>query len=176
MRETKEKQIGTRGFRYHVIQFGAREGGRVLVRLLKMIGGAAGEAMAGGDDALDGFDLSTVGKMIGNLAETLNESDFDYLVDKFSAVTAVSGGEYTAPLQLNTEGVFDLHFAGEYQELGQWLLFCVEVNFGGFLEEGGIVQRAKAAASDRQASSANEDAPSKSISPNISAASGGSGA
>lgn len=174
MRETKEKQIGSRGYRYHVIQFGAREGGRVLVRLLKMVGGAAGEAMAGGDDALDGFDLSTVGKMLGNLAETLSEDDFDYLVDKFAPATAVSGGAYKAPMPLNTEGVFDLHFAGAYQELGQWLLFAVEVNFGGFLGEGGIVRKAGEAARDRRASSA-KDEPSPSQSPNVSVAIGQSG-
>ena len=171
MRETKQKQIGTRGHTYHVTQFGARHGGRVLVRLLKMIGGAAGEAMKG--DA-DGFDMRTVGGMVSNLAETVNEDDFDYLCDTFAKTTSIElDGKVVS---LTTEGLFDLHFAGAYIELGQWLLFAVEVNFGGFLGEGGIVQRAKAVATAHQDSDGANAEPSQSTSPITSAVSGQSGA
>jgi len=146
MRETKEKQIGDRGYVYHVTQFGAKEGGRVLVRLGKMIGSAAGEAIKrGGSD----FDMATVGGMIANLAETVSEADFDFLCDTFAKASAVSGGEFRSPVSLTAEGVFDLHFAGAYPELGQWLLFAIEVNFGGFLAGSAIVQKVKAASAPR---------------------------
>ena len=173
MIETKQKQIGPRGYTYHVTQFGAKQGGRVLVRLLKMVGGAAGDAMGGVKD----FDLSVIGKMVGNLAETVSEEDYDFLCDTFTPLSSVSGGEYQAAsgMPLSSEGVFDLHFAGAYQELGQWLLFCIEVNYGGFLGEGGIVQRVKTEAIAHQVSVANKVGESQSMSPSISEMVGVSG-
>jgi hypothetical protein len=30
--------------------------------------------------------------------------------------------------------IFDLHFAGKYDEMLAWLIFCVEVNFGSFFD------------------------------------------
>jgi hypothetical protein len=173
MRETKERAIGTRGYVYHVTQFGAREGGRVLVRLLKLVGGAAGEAVQSEDD----IDMGTIGKMIANLAESVSEADFDMLVDTFMKTTHVSGGDYRAPMPLAAEGVFDLHFAGAYAELGQWLLFAIEVNFGSFFGEAGIVRQAKAAVSARPVSAARiGDEVSRSKSPNTFAQNGQSGA
>lgn len=184
MRETKAKEIGDRGYSYHVIQFGAREGGRVLVRLLKMLGGVAGTAIEGAtldekeqaETALVSIGMSTAGKMLSNFAETVSEDDFDYLIDKFAPTTSVSGGDFKGAVPLSTEGVFDLHFAGAYPELGQWLLFAIEVNFGSFLGEGGILQKAKAMANVRPVSAAKAASASKSRSPNISATSGQSGA
>jgi hypothetical protein len=160
MRETKQKQIGDRGHVYHVTQFGARHGGRVLVRLLKMIGGAAGEALKSEGE----FDMQAVGNVVANLAESVSENDFDFLCDTFAKTTSVEIEGKTIPL--TTEGIFDLHFAGAYVELGQWLLFAVEVNFGGFLDAGGIVRTAAAAANDRRVSvEASKGAESQSISP-----------
>lgn len=178
MRETKQKQIGARGYTYHVTQFGAREGGRVIVRLLKMLGGALGSAVKA-DDAENavGFDVDAIGNVIANIAETVTEADFDFLVDTFAKCSSVSGGDYRAPAPLTTEGIFDLHFAGAYVELGEWLLFAIEVNFGSFLGESGLVRRASAATSARPVSAARAGSePSKSRSPNISATSGRSGA
>jgi len=133
MRETKQKQIGDRGYTYHVTQFGARHGGRVLVRLLKILGGAAGEAMQ--SEGVQGFDPVLIGRLVANLAETAQEEDFDFLCDTFAKAGQVSGGQYPNPVPLSSDGLFDLHFAGAYKELGSFLLFAVEVNFGGFLEE-----------------------------------------
>jgi len=149
MRETKQKQIGDRGYTYHVNQFGARHGGRVLVRLLKMIGGAAGDAMQGDDVA--GFDAALVGKLVSNLAETAKEEDFDFLCDTFAKASQVSGGEFANPVPLSSDGLLDLHFAGCYKELGHWILFAVEVNFGNFLADAGIEPIQKAP-SDRPVS------------------------
>lgn len=170
MIDTKQKQIGARGHVYHVQQFGARQGGRILVRLMKTVAGAAGAAMGDAEE----FDLATIGRTVGNLAESASEEDFDFLCESFVKVTKVEGGPYPGPLPLF--GVFDDHFAGEYQELGEWLLFGIEANYGGFLGEGGLIQRAKQKAVELQASTAESKASVlPSTSPDISGKSGGSG-
>jgi hypothetical protein len=143
MRETKTKAIGDRGYSYNVTQFGARQGGRVLVRLLKIVGGAAGEAMKSGGES---FDMATIGKTVSSLASSVNESDFDWLCDTFAPTTSVVGGSFSNPVPLSTEGLFDLHFAGAYAELALWITFAIEVNFGSFLPAGGLVAQAKDAA------------------------------
>lgn len=172
MRETKKKAIGDRGHVYHVTQFGARHGMRVAIRLAKMIGGAAGAALAADEE---GFDAKVVGAIIANLAETVSEADFDFLCDEFGKATSVSGGEYgDRTIALDADGLFDLHFAGQYVELGSWLVFAVEVNFGGFLA---VAAQAKGAAIDARPASPQAVAPngSSSKSPNGSPTLGRSG-
>lgn len=174
MRETKEKQIGERGYTYHVTQFGAKQGGRVLVRLLKMIGAAAGGALKGDDE--NAFSLEAIGRLLSNLAESVTEQDFDYLCDTFAAASQVSGGNFKGPVALTTEGLFDLHFAGAYKELGLWLVFAVEVNFGSFLPEGGIASLRQAASVPQGSADAGKPEQSPSRSRPISATTGPSGA
>lgn len=170
MRKTKEKQIGDRGYVYHVTQFGAREGGRIAIRLGKIFGGALGAAIKS-DTERD------VGDMIAKAFDAVTEQDFDALIDTFAKCSAVSGGDYKGQAPLTAEGLFDLHFAGAYGELVQWLIFAFEVNFGSFLGEAGIVPSGKAAASDRPVSAARAGtAPSKSRSPNTLETNGRSGA
>lgn len=176
MRETKTKTIGDRGYRYHVTQFGARHGMRVAIRLMKMIGGAAGAALAADEE---GFDARVVGAIVANLAETVSEADFEFLCTEFGGATSISGGDFgerQAPLA--TEGLFDLHFAGQYVDLGAWLVFAVEVNFGGFLAVAAQAKSAaQAAATDLPASeptAAGTVSPSQS--PNGSPTLGRSGA
>jgi len=154
MRETKQKVVGAH--RYHVTQFGARQGGRVLVRLLKMLGGAAGEALKSEGD----LDMGAVGNMVANLADTLGEADFDFLCDQFAPATSVEINGKLLPLA--TDGLFDLHFAGAYVEMGQWLLFAIEANYGGFLGAGGLLRRANNAGPPASASVAASESPSTS--------------
>lgn len=179
MRETKSKEIGKRGFTYNVTQFGARKGGRIALRLLKILGSAAGTAMQEGGESDDGFDLKVVGKMVENLSSILTEADYDYLCDEFMKVSSVTGGKYEHnTMPLHADGVFDLHFAGEYIELGEWIAFCVEVNFGGFLGEGGLLKKASKVVAKPPPDSpeARSEKPSVLTSPNTSAPSGPSGA
>ncbi len=165
MIEVKNKKIG--GYTYHVQQFGARKGMRVGVRLMKMVGGAAGEAMKNNAD----FDMKTVGSMVANFADIVTEKDFDYLCDAFMSNTLVSGGEYGGQIKLNQEGIIDLHFAGNYPDMMKWLLFCIEVNFGSFLGEAGLLKKVIV-----RPDSAKSNGESQSKSPNISNQSGASGA
>ena len=143
MIKTESKAIGERGFTYTVRQFGAKEGGRMLVFLGKLMGKPIGDAVSAGRE----LDLETVGRVIAGLADAVSEQDFDRLVDAFAKQTDVSGGQYTNAVPLNTEGVFDLHFAGAYAELGAWLMFAVEVNYSSFFSElaGGKVSDLAAA-------------------------------
>lgn len=159
MRETKTKTIGSRGFTYHVVQFGAKEGGRVLVRLLKMVGSAAGGALAGDDESA--FTLEAIGRVISDLAESVSEADFDYLCDTFAKATSVSGGDFNGPVPLTTEGLFDIHFAGQYAEMASWLAFAIEANYGSFLPEGGLASL-QAAASARRGSEPEASEPAES--------------
>ena len=172
MKEIKSKQVGDRGFTYHVTQFGAKQGGRVMVRLLKMVGAAAGGAMSGDGVALS---VESIGALVTNLAESVSEADYDYLCDVFAKETKFEGGELPAAIPLSP--AFDQHFAGQYKELGLWLLFAIEVNYDSFLPAGGIAKlRSEASAQAQDSAKANEPAASKSRSPNISATTGPSGA
>jgi len=174
-RETKTKTIGE--YTYHVTQLGTKAGGRVMVRLIKMIGVAAGEAMQDAGKGADfDFDAGTVGKILSNLAGTLGEADFDYLCDSFVASTEVTGSDYgDKRLSFGDVEFFDFHFAGSYFELGQWLLFAIEAN--GFLGKGGLAAMLRQAAALRQASQdSDKQKGSSSTSPNTSTQAGISGA
>lgn len=129
--EVKSKDIGKHT--YKVEQFGAKAGGRMLVRLAKMLGGAVGGAIEAGDEV----DVAAIGKTLTGFAENIAESDYDYLCDAFSAKTRVTGGVYGSKEPL-LKDFFDDHFAGNYVELGEWLYFCLEANYGSFLD---VVER-----------------------------------
>ena len=110
---SQERVIG--GVTYKVFQLGALTGRAALVRLVKLMGGA-----------LSG-DRRDVGSIIAKVAESLSESDVAYFCDLFAPQTTVTTAPGKSP-KLDT--IFDLHFAGKYMELFEWLRFCVEVNFG----------------------------------------------
>jgi hypothetical protein len=131
MIETKEKQIGGRGYVYRVTQFGAKKGNQVMVRLAKVIG-----KMVGGD----------LEQIVTNLVDAIDETQLDFFCDAFASMTEVAGGDFKGAVKLSSEGVFDLHFAGEYKEMGQWLLFAIETNYASFLPEGGLASLIKKAA------------------------------
>lgn len=110
LRKTEQKQIGADT--YEVTQMGAVKGSQVFVRLIRAIGPIILAADKASDlrDALAG----------------LKEEDVDYLIKAFSPYTLVQGkGEL--------DKIFDIHFAGKYGDMFQWLWASVEVNFGSFL-------------------------------------------
>ena len=112
----ESKQIGE--YTYAVQQLGSRAGGRLLIRFSKKLG----QGIKSGATTID---------RIAGAVESLEESDYDYLVDLLAPQTYVSGGGLAKPVKL--VDVFDVHFAGRYLEMGQWLTFCLEVNYGDFL-------------------------------------------
>ena len=121
MIETQSKKIGPRIYR--VRQLKATQGRKVLVRLLKSFG-----------PALDSLDKGkqNVGALLGRVLSELDEETVDYLCDTFAANTEfdLENGNF---IGLGESGQFDLHFAGRYADMTQWLIFCVQVNFADFL-------------------------------------------
>lgn len=107
LRHTEVKDI--EGCSYEITQLGAIKGSAVFVRVLKMLG----PALATGN--------------VGSLLGALDEADVKYLVDAFAPLTNVPG-------QGQLDKIFDLHFAGRYKALVQWLLACLQVNYGEFLQ------------------------------------------
>lgn len=109
---------------YEVTQLDAIRGRKVMVRLAK----AFAPVLAGGKSA-DG--LARLGEALANISD----DDVDFLCDTFAPSTSVistdAQGRRVAP-QLSK--IFGLHFAGKYDELIQWLYFCLEVNFGSFVK------------------------------------------
>ena len=101
--ETFNKTIGSH--EYQTTQLGALEGRKVIARMQA----AAAKAQA-----------------TGEVSEDLSE----FLYETFSKRSSVNIGGKWPPLK----DIFDLHFAGPsgYKEMGEWLDWCVEVNFGGF--------------------------------------------
>lgn len=111
MRKSETRTIGENT--YIVAQLGALKGRTVFAKLLKV----AGPLMAGGD-------LSAVSHIPD---EALGE-----FCDAFASCTQVKIGDK----QPNLSDIFDVHFAGCYDEMLAWLGFCIELNFGSVLKKG----------------------------------------
>jgi hypothetical protein len=134
--EKLDKEIG--GRRYYVTQLGAKKGRQALARLVKVLGpvmahvvsdakpGAAMRSISG--DALKGALLE--------LSERISEADLTYFCETFGEYTEVEleGGKRP---RLTME-MQDLHFAGKYGEMLQWLAFAAEVNFADFFGALGV--------------------------------------
>lgn len=112
MIESKTKVID--GLKYTVTQLGAKKGMRALTRLARLLG----PAFASGDQT----------EAMAGLFSRLTEDDVEYFCDTFAPLTTVEQ-DGKAP-QLSS--IFEIHFTGNYSSMLQWLLFCIEVNFGDF--------------------------------------------
>lgn len=127
------------GDEYEVTQLPSGRGRKLLLRILRVVGPALAELVRGGD----GVKLSEVGadglaSAMQELAARLTEDDFEYAVRELAGATKVriGGGD---PTKLET--IIDLHFAGEYGAMLQWLAFALEVNYRSFFDGlGSLVQ------------------------------------
>lgn len=123
MRANKTKKIGNHT--YEVTQLGAVEGRRVLAKLGQLMGGVVGSLAAGGKaDPVKAFQSFT---------EALSPESMDYFCDTFTKFTQVHRADGKV---LFLKDVFDDHFADNYAEMVEWLVFCLEVNFASFF--GGL--------------------------------------
>lgn len=118
-------EVGTRKLR--VQKFAARKGLRVLTRLAGIIGPAIAET-AGDGDAGD-----KLPKAIRAAVENLTEKQVDWLVDEFSEQTTCDLTGKGAYVKLSIGDVFEQIFGTDYAAIFGWLLFCLELNFAGFL-------------------------------------------
>ena len=111
MIEVKSKEIGSHT--YHVRQLGAKQGRAALTKLLNLAGNAFG----------------------GNPAAfftSLSEQDLEYFCRVFGENTEVELAlDRRIPLFLQQQ---EDHFAGQFGEMLEWLVFCVEINFSSFLD------------------------------------------
>lgn len=146
MRESRTHLIN--GFSYTIQQLGAKDGRRVLARLLRSVAGAAGEASDLVKEGSNGAEAALAG--IAKLVENLSDADVDYLCDTFAPTTLY--GPEGKDVQLQLKDSFNDHFAGKYGDMVRWLWAALETNYASFfdglgLDVGAWVEKAKNAMS-----------------------------
>jgi hypothetical protein len=99
LRQTKVRQIGDTT--YEITQLGALAGSKIFMKVLK-----------------SAYQAKSPPEMLANMAP----EDFDALIAAFGPMTNVVG---KGPL----DKIFDFHFVGRYDEMLQWLSFCIDLNF-----------------------------------------------
>jgi hypothetical protein len=110
-RKSQSRSIG--GKQYTVRQMGAKQGSRMLVRLMRVVA-----------NGLDGGKVS-----LAAIADGLDDDMFIKLVDELAPTTEVDLGDGRV---LTFDKVLDLQFAGQYQDMLEWLVFALEVNYSDF--------------------------------------------
>lgn len=122
MREPQRTTIAA--WVYSVRPLPAGPGLALLARLARMLGpGVAGLLEGGGGAA--------IGRALSQLLERVAPEEVVEIARQLAATTEVSQPGGRAPASLAE--VFDVHFAGDYLALVDWLRFALEVNFGPFV-------------------------------------------
>mgnify|MGYP001564454346 CR=1 FL=1 len=172
--ETKERQIGDRGYTYHVTELPAKKGRALLVRLIKTLGPVFGQLVsdmkpadpkvkAGALSAINGQSIS---RALSELAGRLTEADLEHVCQVLGEHSEVSDEENPDHRKKLTPGAQEFHFAGRYLEMFEWIGFALEVNFSDFFsgsQIGSAIAGAMAQATER----ANPMASSPSESPRV---------
>lgn len=140
MRETKNKKI--KETTYYVTQLGSMEGRRVLLKLAKILTPLVIDKTITNkhelENKLENIFIRLV-EGISRFVDNLSEEDFSYVMDVFIPTTSINlGGSDTITLDKEKA---DLHFAGKYLEMLEWLQFCIEVNYSDFLPDRGLIQK-----------------------------------
>ncbi len=128
--ETKSKTIGAT--EYVVRQLPATKGRLVLLRLAKALGPVAASISATKDKH------SAMAESLEKAISSVTDDDFTFLCNTFADSTDVTINDDKGRRSPKLATIFDLHFAGNYLEMVQWLVFCVEVNFGSFFAAAGL--------------------------------------
>ena len=113
MQQSKTVTIGSDT--YTITQLGAKKGRAVAVRLAKLLA-----PMAEGED-----------RGLSAALQNLSDADLEYVCDAFAALTSVKMERGSPQL----DAIFDMHFAGKYGAMVNWLVECVKFNFADFLDE-----------------------------------------
>ncbi len=131
MIQTRECKIGAHTYR--VSQLGAKAGRSMLLRLIKLIGSgaAAGISSLGSGAAASVEELIArgSGEAFAELLSRLNETEVNAILDELAKHTHVLVDAQHEPVLFE---IFDLHFAGAYDEMLAWARFALEVNFASF--------------------------------------------
>ncbi len=113
---TQEREIN--GVNYSVTPLPFGVGRKTLMRLVKIISPIAAAAFRGDNAGV--FEA---------LPLALTDDDVEYFAKIFGQQSRyLEDGNWKPLLPANQE----MHFAGRYAEFVKWLVFSIEVNFGGF--------------------------------------------
>jgi hypothetical protein len=127
-----EKKIGANIYKTSPLP--ARRGLRVGMKIARIIApafAALAGASSGVGNILDRkIEPVALGKAVDLLFEHLDDRDFDALLNDILASTFVNDREVLK--------VFDMHFANNYGELRELIIWVVAENFGSFFGQGGI--------------------------------------
>ena len=127
-------EIDDKKFKIRVL--GSRDGRALLLKIIKLVGPAMAEFLNKQNDDKSSKDLldqdfgNTVGPAIEKLCMSLNENDYEKMIDTLAGKTQmqINEGEW---VQLNK--VRDMAFAGNYDLEMKWLLAALKENYGSFL-------------------------------------------
>lgn len=143
MREAETTIIGN--YKYKVTALPAMQGARVLRKL----GQAAGPAIAmlAAKEGTEGGGLAAIGGAIGEavsaLTKNLNDDDLESIFMTLAGSTQVEAEPGSGKMVV-LKGVFDMHFQGDFMNLGKWVAFALKVNFGPLLDALPMVEKAGA--------------------------------
>jgi hypothetical protein len=130
------KAIG--GLTFKVRPLPVIHGREAMVRLTRTFGPALGELVEGGV-------RNGAARAIGSLADRLDSKDLAWLCERFGECSSCA---FPDGREMPIAGNHDEVFAAAYDTMFEWLEFCLEVNFRGFLEK---LQRAVEAAKTEKA-------------------------
>jgi hypothetical protein len=127
-----EKEIG--GVTYRTTPLAFSVGLPLLKRLIDIVAPVAAAALRGPTEA------HMVANILETLPQLLTEKDLDRFANAFGPVSSYlnDAGQWVSLVKNAKVDNREIHFTGRYLEFMQWLLFCVEVNFKGFL--GGVTK------------------------------------
>lgn len=126
MRDPKTTTID--GWRYTVRPLPTSRGLSLVWRLARMLGPAFSALLAAADGGVEG----AFGKALDALVERVTPDELVDIARELAGTADIiqSGGSKSAALG----EVFDVHFAGDYLALLDFLRFALETNFGPFVE------------------------------------------
>ena len=130
--ESKTTDIG--GVTYQVTQLPAMRGFKLLNRLGRTFGPTVADLL-GGATSLADLNVAFLAPSIRELFDRLTEAELETLTKELLGQALVTLEGKTKPLM----PVFDIHFAGRYDDILKLLWFAVEANYGSFF--GGLAEK-----------------------------------
>ena len=107
-------------------------GYKAMLRLVKIAGPIIAQAIVGSDVKTGTARSESVAEAIGLLASSIKDEDIGHFAKLFGESTMFSAegsDDPVIPLKLDQQ---EMHFSGRYMAFFEWLMFAIEVNFGGF--------------------------------------------
>ena len=123
----KEKETVLNDLKFKVTQLGFDDSLALMVSLSKMMGPSVAKFSPG---------LANSSAAISELLINLSLSDIQKIITKFAKSTCIER-EPNSDKWPKLEPEVDL--AGDMDLTLRWLLFCLEVNYGNFFSEGGLL-------------------------------------